>query len=140
MRKMALDLGDKRIGIALSDMSAIIASPYESYQSKGLDKDIEYITELARSKSCDTIIIGYPINMDGTKGKRALYAEQFRQALKLKCDLKVELQDERMTTITAERYLLEADMRRDKRKAVIDKVAACIILRQYLEKTGGRNG
>lgn len=134
MRKMAVDLGDVRIGIAMSDMMAIIASPYETYQSQGLEKDIDYIIAISKKQSCDTIVVGYPINMDGTIGKRAIKAEEFANLLRAKTDIKVVLQDERMSSQTAERYLLEADMRRDKRKTVIDKVAACVILRQYIER------
>ncbi len=131
---MAVDLGDVRIGIALSDAMCIIASPYETYKTKGFDEDIDYILKLAKDKACDTIVVGYPINMDGTKGPRALKAEEFADTLREKTDIKVVLQDERMSSITAERFLIESDMRRDKRKTVIDQVAACIILRQYLER------
>ena len=131
---MAVDLGDVRIGIALSDAMCIIASPYETYKTKGFDEDIDYILKLAKDKACDTIVVGYPINMDGTKGPRALKAEKFADALREQTDIKVVLQDERMSSITAERFLIESDMRRDKRKTVIDQVAACIILRQYLER------
>lgn len=134
MRKLAVDLGDVRIGIALSDMMGIIASPYETYRSRGFEKDIDYILGLAKEKQCDTIVVGHPINMDGTIGKRAEMAEKFAEALRVNNDIKIVMQDERMSTQTAERYLLEADMRRDKRKTVIDKVAACVILRQYLER------
>jgi len=134
MRKIGIDLGDVRIGIALSDMMGIIASPYETYKSQGIEKDTDYIAELSRSKCCDTIVIGYPVNMDGSRGVRAEKAEKFAEKMKAKTDINVVLQDERMTTITAERYLLEADMRREKRKTVIDQVAASVILRQYLEK------
>lgn len=134
MRKMAIDLGDVRIGIALSDTMGIIASPYETYNSKGFDNDIDYILDIAKDKECDTIVIGYPINMDGTIGKRAEISKKFADELRQRCSLKIVLQDERMTTQTAERYLLQADMRRNKRKKVIDKVAACVILRQYLER------
>lgn len=134
MRKMAVDLGDVRIGIALSDMMGIIASPYETYRSQGFEKDIEYILRLAREKQCDTIVVGNPINMDGSIGKRSEMATKFAEALRVDDSFRVVMQDERMSTQTAERYLLEADMRRDKRKTVIDKVAACVILRQYLER------
>lgn len=134
MRKIGVDLGDVRIGIALSDTMGIIASPYETYQVKGIDIDAKYIADLSVKQACDTIVIGHPINMDGTKGPRAIKAEQFAEKLRTLTNIKVVLQDERMTTITAERYLIEADMRRDKRKNVIDKVAACIILKQYLDR------
>lgn len=134
MRKMGIDLGDARIGIALSDTMGIIASPYETYKTRGQEQDVDYIINIASIKQCDTIVIGYPINMDGSIGPRAEKSKQYAEAIKLKSDIKVVLQDERMTTQSAERFLIQADMRRDKRKTVIDQVAACIILRQYLER------
>lgn len=134
MRKMAVDLGDVRIGIAMSDSMAIIASPYETYNTKSNDEDIDYIISVAKKNSCDTIVVGYPINMDGTLGPRAIKSQKFVEALKAKIDIKIVLQDERLSSQTAERYLIEAEMRREKRKTVIDKVAACVILRQYLER------
>jgi putative Holliday junction resolvase len=134
MRKLAVDLGDVRIGLAISDMMCIIASPLETIKTKGEEADADYVTALAKERSCDTIVVGYPVNMDGTIGDRARKSERFAELLRTKSDIKVVLQDERMSSQTAERYLLEADMKRDKRKTVIDQVAASVILRQYLSK------
>lgn len=134
MRKLAVDLGDVRIGLAISDMMGIIASPLETYKSQGNQKDLEYIAKLSKEKTCDTIVIGNPINMDGTIGPRSEKSLKFAEDLRELVDIKVVMQDERMSTQSAERYLLEADMRRSKRKQVIDKVAATVILRQYLER------
>jgi putative Holliday junction resolvase len=134
MRKIALDVGDVKIGIAVSDPLGIIANPFETYRRVSDEKDMEYLTKLFKEKQCDTVIIGLPISMDGTMGKRVDIVKQFGQMVAdNNKGLKIVYQDERLTTVSAERLLLEADMRRDKRKEVIDKVAASIILRSYLD-------
>lgn len=132
MRIMALDLGDTRIGIALSDTLKIIANGYETYTRKKNDDDFKYIADLIKEKEVDTVVLGLPVNMDGTLGDRADKTKQFAEKLKEYFDVKIVYQDERLTTVSAERALLEADMRRDKRKQVIDMVAATIILQSYM--------
>ena len=134
MRIIALDIGDVRIGVAVSDFMRIIANPRETYIRKNEDADIEYFIQLAKKEEADTFVVGLPINMDGTEGPRVELCRAFGEKLKEKSDLKVEYQDERLTTVTAERMLIEADVRRDKRKQVIDKVAATIILESYLNR------
>ncbi len=134
MRIIALDIGDVRIGVAVSDFMRIIANPRETYIRKNEDADIEYFIQLAKKEEADTFVVGLPINMDGTEGPRVELCRAFGEKLKEKSGLKVEYQDERLTTVTAERMLIEADVRRDKRKQVIDKVAATIILESYLNR------
>jgi len=134
MRIIALDIGDIRIGVAVSDFMRIIANPRETYIRKNEDADIEYFIQLAKKEEADTFVVGLPINMDGTEGPRVELCRAFGENLKEKSGLKVEYQDERLTTVTAERMLIEADVRRDKRKQVIDKVAATIILESYLNR------
>ena len=134
MRIIALDIGDVRIGVAVSDLMRIIANPRETYIRKNEDADIEYFIQLAKKEEADTFVVGLPINMDGTEGPRVELCRAFGEKLKEKSGLKVEYQDERLTTVTAERMLIEADVRRDKRKQVIDKVAATIILESYLNR------
>ena len=133
MRKMALDYGDVRIGIAFSDLLNIIANGYETYTRKGLQEDIEYLANLVKEKEVDTIILGLPINMDGTEGERAMVTREFGTLLAQRTSLPVKYLDERLTSVSAERMLIEADMRREKRKQVIDKVSATIILQNYLD-------
>ncbi len=135
MRKMALDYGEVRIGIAFSDLLNIIANAYETYTRVGEEKDIEYLTKLAKEKEVDTIVIGLPINMDGSEGERALATRAFGEKLKEFSKLNIKYLDERLTSVSAERLLIEADMRREKRKQVIDKVSATIILQNYLDMT-----
>lgn len=134
MRKIALDIGNVRIGIASSDPLGIIAGGYESYTRKDQESDISYIAALCRAKEADTIVVGLPINMDGTEGERVRITREFAAALSQKTDAKIVFQDERLTTVQAERMLIDCNVRRDKRKQVIDKVAATIILQSYLDK------
>lgn len=134
-RVLALDLGDRRIGIAMSDLMKIIAGGSETYVRQDEARDIEYIAKLIDDNLVDEVVIGLPINMDGTEGDRVAKSYAFGELLKTKTSATIKYQDERLTTVTAERMLIEADVRRDKRKTVIDKVAATIILQNYLDKT-----
>lgn len=134
MRKMSLDLGDRRIGIALSDPLGIIASGYETYIRDSDDEAVKYVLNLAKVKEVNTIVIGLPINMDGTHGERVEKSKEFgNRLIALDPNISIAYIDERLTTVSAERMLIDANMRRDKRKAVIDKVAATIILQTYLD-------
>lgn len=134
MRKAALDIGDVRIGIATSDMLGIIASGYETYTRKGGEQDYAYITAFCKERQVDTLIVGLPVNMDGTEGDRAKKTRAFAQELQTYSGIKTVFQDERLTTVQAERLLIEGGVRREKRKQVIDKVAATIILQSYLDR------
>lgn len=135
-RVMALDLGDARIGIAMSDMMKMIANGYETYKRVGMGRDLNYIASLVAPNDVDTIVLGLPINMDGTYGDRVEKTQFFAKKLgELVPDVKIVFQDERLTTVTAERALIEGNVRREKRKDVIDKVAATIILQYYLDTT-----
>ena len=136
MRKLALDLGDARIGIAQSDMLGIIANGLETLNRTNLQADLDHIVNLVKQNGVDTIVLGLPINMDGSKGERVektyIFAEKLKEVLPN--NVKIDFIDERLTTVSAEKVLLQADVRRDKRKTVIDKMAATIILQSYLDK------
>lgn len=134
-RKVALDVGDVRIGVAVSDMLGITANPRETYVRKGktFEDDINYFVKYAKEEDADAFVIGLPMNMDGTEGPRAEVTREFGEALKEASGLQVIYVDERLTTVSAERMLIGADVRREKRKQVIDKVAATIILQSYLD-------
>lgn len=134
MRKMGLDLGERRIGIAFSDMLGIIANGYETYYCKNDQSDFDYIIKLIAEKEVDTIVIGLPLNMDGTSGRMVEYCRNFGQQLQTMTTAKIVYLDERLTSMSAEKLLIQADVRRDKRKQVIDKIAATIILQNYLDK------
>lgn len=134
-RAMALDLGDRRVGIAMSDLMKMIANGYETYYRSGDEtRDIEYIKRLVVDNNVDEVVIGLPINMDGTEGVRVEKSREFGQKLGEIIDAKIFFEDERLTTVSAERALIEGDVRRDKRKTVIDMVAATIILQAFLDK------
>lgn len=132
-KKIGLDVGDVRIGIAVSDMLGMIANARESYTRKGLEKDLRYFTDLAKAENADAFVLGLPKNMDGTEGERVEVTMEFGDKLHEFSGLPVVYMDERLSTVAAERMLIQADVRRDKRKKVIDKVAACIILQNYLD-------
>ena len=133
-RIIAFDIGDKRIGVAISDPFNEMALPVETYWRKGFEKDIEYLLKLANEKFADTIVCGLPVNFDGTESEQTQKTREFVERLTQKTNLKVVTEDERFTTMQARRVLLEADVRREKRKDVIDKIAASYILEDYLRK------
>lgn len=131
-RIIALDIGSVRIGIAMTDILGIIASPYESYTRKNLDTDLKYISDLVKEKSANLIICGLPVSMDGKENKQSEYTRGFGERLRGLIDIPLEYTDERFTTKTATDALLEFNVRREKRKASVDKIAASIILQNYL--------
>ena len=132
-RYMAIDLGDVRVGIAVSDIMGIVANALETYYRKGAEDDFAHILKLIDEQNVGVVVLGLPLNMDGTKGPRALMAEEWGSKLAALTQAKVVFQDERLTTVTSERVLIESGMRREKRKKVIDRVAATVILQTYLD-------
>ncbi len=133
---IALDVGDVRIGVAVSDLLGITANPRETYvRKKGdVNADVAYFCEYAKRENAEKFVLGLPINMDGTEGPRAKVTREFGDLLGKASGLEIAYQDERLTTVSAERMLIDADVRREKRKQVIDKVAATIILQAYLDR------
>lgn len=133
--KIALDVGDVRIGVAVSDLMGLTANPRETYVRKKNDiaYDVAYFCDYAKKEDADVFVLGLPKNMDGSEGERAEITRQFGDLLAQQSGLPIVYQDERLTTVSAERMLIDADVRRDKRKKVIDKVAATIILQSYLD-------
>lgn len=131
MRIMGLDLGEKTIGVAMSDPLAITAQGL--LVIKRSKTEMDEMTKLIKDYEVDEIILGYPRNMNGTLGPRAKLTEEFAEGLKEKYALPVKLWDERLSTVGAQRALLEADVSRAKRKKVIDKMAAVFILQGYLD-------
>ena len=132
---MALDVGDVRIGIAVSDLMGIIANPLETYTRKGnLDTDAGYIVKLAHEKEVSLIVSGLPLGLKGQENEQTAKTREFIDKLREICDIPIEYLDERFTTMSAERVLIEGNVRRENRKKVIDKVAATIILQNYLDR------
>lgn len=134
LRTIGLDVGDKTIGIAVSDPSGLIAQGIKTIRRESLDNDIFEIKKIIDAFKVEEIVIGFPKNMNGTIGTQGQKVIDFVEHLKKEIDLPIMLWDERLTTVEVNRMLVEsADMRRDKRKKVIDKLAATIILQGYLD-------
>ncbi|GMU58634.1 MAG: hypothetical protein AMXMBFR34_03970 [Myxococcaceae bacterium] len=133
MRAFGLDLGTKTIGIAVSDELGLTAQGLKTLERKSLRKDIAALKQLTEELSADRFVLGLPLNMDGTEGPRADATRKFGAALEEETKLPVIYQDERLTTVSAERALLEADVSRKKRREVIDQVAASLILQAWLD-------
>lgn len=134
MRIMGLDLGDKRIGVAVSDPMGWTAQGVEVIVSKGSSKaDIEKIKEIVQKYEVEQIVVGLPINMNGSYGQRAEKVKSLANRLSGALHLPVELWDERLSTVQAEKLLVKADLSRSRRRQVIDKMAAALILQGYLD-------
>ena len=134
MRIMALDVGSKRIGVALSDPLKITAQGLQTFQRTTLEEDIRGLWKLMDEHEVSQLVVGLPKNMDGSVGFKAEEVQQFIADLTADRPMDVIWVDERLTTVSAERALLEADVSRAKRKKVIDKMAAVIILQSYLDR------
>ena len=132
MRILAVDYGDARTGLAVSDNSEFLASPVGTITEYNAERLAEKVAAAAREQNAGEIIVGLPINMNGTKGERAEKCEKFAELLRGLADVEVKMWDERSTTVTAHQYLNETNVRGKKRKAVVDTVAATIILESYL--------
>ncbi len=134
---MGLDVGDKRIGIALSDPLRITAQGLETYNRREDEAaDIAYICALANAKDVEFFLCGLPKNMNGSIGPQAEKVMAFAKNLSDASGLEVKFYDERLTTMLVERTLIEADISRMKRRKVVDKLAAVTILQGYLDNTG----
>lgn len=134
MRILGLDVGDKTIGAAISDEMGWTAQALEVIQRKGLSQDIKKIKEILNEYQVNEIVIGLPKNMNGKEGEQAKKVREFLEKLQAKVNLPIRTWDERLTTISAQRTLLEADLSRAKRKKIIDKMAAQAILQGYLDR------
>ena len=145
MRKIALDVGDKTVGIALSDALGITAQGLMTLERVGIRKDTGKILDLVKEYDCDTIVIGPPKKLDGTDSIQTEKVYAFRTMLENKMrstgmkGIQVVWQDERLTTVMAEKVLIDADVSRRKRKEVIDKQAAVLIMQSYLDALAMEN-
>lgn len=131
-RIMCLDYGDVRIGIAFSDLLQTIASPHSTYTRKTLEDDLNFFAELAKKQEVELIVIGLAYNMDGSAGDRVEKTKEFGETLSNFLNLPVKYVDERLSSVEAEDILAEAKVPCIKRKGLIDKIAASIILQNYL--------
>lgn len=132
---LAVDYGDKRTGIAVCDKLEILASPVCVLTEWNAETLAQKIIDIAKEKKAEKIVVGLPKNMDGSKGFRAEACEALGDLIKSGCDIPVVFWDERLTTVSAHRILSESNVRGKKRKAVVDSVAAEIILQNYIDST-----
>ncbi|MDL2218126.1 Holliday junction resolvase RuvX [Christensenellaceae bacterium OttesenSCG-928-M15] len=134
IRTLALDIGEKRIGIAVSDPLGYTAQGLETYVRKGdVGRDVEHILAIAESYAPVCLLFGMPRNMDGSYGYQSRMVQEFADAVLIRWTGEIAFFDERLTTVSAERVLIDADMSREKRRKVVDKVAAVVILQAYLD-------
>ena len=135
MRILALDVGSKRTGVAVSDALGIIAQPLETIEAQ----DVKRILDLIKEYEATELVIGLPLNMDGSEGPKAKEVISFADSIKDKIQIPVKMWDERLTTMQVEKDLIAADVSRRKRKKSIDKLAAQLILQSYLDSIKFRN-
>lgn len=135
-RLLGLDVGEKTIGLALSDVMRSIASPLETIRRTKFTKDLEALKKIVKDFAIAGLVIGYPVNMNGTEGPRCQSIRQFAKNLDAPLALPMMLWDERMSTMAVERAMLEADMSRQKRAENVDKLAAAYILQGALDGMG----
>jgi putative Holliday junction resolvase len=133
MRILALDHGTKRIGVAVSDEMKMIATPLEYIPAEPFAPFLERLKHLIREKEIGMILVGMPRNMDGSYGPAALKVQEFIAVLKETIAVPIKPWDERLTSAQANRFLIAANVRRDKRKEKVDKTAAAILLQSYLD-------
>ena len=133
MRVLAIDHGTKRIGVAVSDELKIIAQPLEYIPAEPFAGFLARLRDILREKEVEIVIVGMPRNMDGSYGPAALKVQEFVGALRKAVTVPIQTLDERLTSAQANRFLIQGNVRRDKRKEKVDKTAAAILLQSYLD-------
>ncbi len=141
MRVLGIDLGSKRVGVAVSDRSGTIASPL-CVVERGASQRVDHIeiARIVRDEEAVAVVVGLPLNMDGTTGKAAQAALQEVERMTTVVGVPVFVHDERLTTVEADRVLMEQKMRAQARRRVVDKVAAAVILQSWLDARGNHDG
>jgi putative Holliday junction resolvase len=139
MRIMSMDIGSRTIGVAISDELGMTAQGLKTIKRRSIEEDLKEISLIIEQYKIDKIVVGLPKNMDGTVGKQAGVVLQWIKTFQEKISIPVETWDERLSTVEASKILLEADLSRKKRKGVIDKLAAVLILQGYLNQTGKKD-
>lgn len=133
-RIMGLDIGDKTIGVSVSDLMGLTAQGVKTIKRIGKKKDIEELKAIIKERQVNKIVSGLPKNMNGTLGPQGEKVIKFCELLEQETGIKIEYWDERLSTVAAERTLIQGNVRRENRKSVIDMVAATIILQGYLDR------
>lgn len=131
-RWLGIDLGTRRIGIAISDSKETVATPYAVLHRTNDEQDVQAIAEIASSEGAKRVVLGLPLSLDGSRGDAALVSESFAAKLKA-AGVRVKLWDERLTTVEAEKKLLDRGMKGRQRRAIVDKIAAQVILQSFLD-------
>ncbi|MEA1870795.1 MAG: Holliday junction resolvase RuvX [Candidatus Bipolaricaulota bacterium] len=137
MRTLGIDYGRRRLGLAISDEGGILASPLPVYERQGEKKDLTFLSNLASEREAGRIVLGLPLNMDGSSGEMADEVVAFAEALREESGLPVVTFDERLTSVEAERVLVQANLSRKRRKGLRDSLSAVLILQGYLESLRG---
>ena len=138
MRILGLDYGEKRLGLAISDEMGITAQGLPTLTRKGLEKDLAALEKVIRQFGVDRMVIGYPLRLNGTEGIQCEKVNRFAGVLEKRFSIPILKWDETLTTSQAEEILTEVRVSRKKRKAVVDKLAAMIILQDYLDHSKGK--
>jgi putative Holliday junction resolvase len=133
MRLLGLDVGDKTIGVALSDETATLATGLETIRRTALQRDLRELAGLAQDREVKTVVVGLPRSLNGSEGPQARKVMAFVEALKAAVKVPVVTWDERFSTVAAENALIEGGVSRERRKELVDKVAAVLILQNYLD-------
>jgi len=143
LRKLGIDYGDKYIGLAVSDRSNTIAHSKEVIKRTALNQDLDIIKKYLKDYDIDEVVVGMPTSLNGSKGPRADKTQEFINFLNKRLEINVTTWDERFTTLIADQSMVDADLSRKKRKKMVDKIAAALILQNYLDfinqKDGGKN-
>lgn len=134
MRILGLDVGEKTIGVAISDPLGFTAQGVCTIHRKNINFDIEEIQKYIQSYNCDLVVVGLPKNMNGTIGPQGEKIMTFAKKIEERLNIKIEMWDERLTTVAAHRVMIEGDLSRNKRKKIVDKLAAMYILQGYLDR------
>lgn len=134
MRILGIDYGDARVGFAVCDKSEILATGLHTVKVKGMTEAAEAAVKIAVDEGAEMIVVGLPLNMDGTRGERAEKTEVFCSMLRDRSNLNVETMDERRTTVSAHNIMIENGVKRGKKKALVDTISAEIILQTFIDK------
>ncbi|MGN1097757.1 MAG: Holliday junction resolvase RuvX [Clostridia bacterium] len=133
MKILGLDYGEARIGVAVSDIFGIVATPLETISQRDREKQLEAVSEVAKANGAEKLVFGLPMRMDGSMGHRAEYTKAFAEELSQRCGLPYEMWDERFSSTEAHRVLEAGGVSGKKRKTKVDKIAAVLILQGYLD-------
>lgn len=133
VRILAIDYGERRLGLALSDPLMITAQGLENYQRAGFGADVAHLRDVIAQYGVDCIVLGWPRNMNGTEGEACRKVSEFALMLESELDIRLDFWDERLSSAMAQQVLIQADVSRKKRKGVLDKMAASVILQGYMD-------